>query len=380
MKNNFCIAPWVSISTDVNGSIRPCCRYEQPKKQTKHKMPWMKNGNLNELWNGPEMKKLREAFLYNERPDECKWCWDEEQSGVESFRQKYMRRANIDVESTHADPPVILDFKLSNVCNLKCRMCGPMASSKILKEYKRSYDKEFLDEDYWLSNKILETDNEEIFFDHWLPNIRELEFTGGEPFFSPENKAMIKKISETEWAEDIDILITTNGTIFDKKTLWNLRAFKRVRISLSIDDIGPRLEYQRNGSDWDIIKKNIQKISKEFFDFNVAIYRTINNYNIWYLEELEEYASTMGITIIDGFLHDPSHLSIRNLPDYIKHDIELLYGDSESKKKVLQFLNLPAIQEDWTKRFTAETLKVDLLRGENFQQTFPEWWEVIMNV
>ena len=70
MENNFCAAPWVAISTDVNGSLRPCCRFNQPHKQKEHVMPFMKDGTLNELWNGPEFKKLRQAFINGEKPRE----------------------------------------------------------------------------------------------------------------------------------------------------------------------------------------------------------------------------------------------------------------------------------------------------------------------
>jgi hypothetical protein len=32
-----------------------------------------------------------------------------------------------------------MDLKLNNVCNLKCRICGPQASSTFLKEYQEQY-------------------------------------------------------------------------------------------------------------------------------------------------------------------------------------------------------------------------------------------------
>ena len=35
------------------------------------------------------------------------------------------------------EPPMYLDFRLGNMCNLKCRMCQPQNSSQIQKEYKK---------------------------------------------------------------------------------------------------------------------------------------------------------------------------------------------------------------------------------------------------
>ena len=41
---------------------------------------------------------------------------------------------------------------------------------------------------YFKQHKIFNTENESIFFNQWLPNIEEIELTGGEPFISLENK------------------------------------------------------------------------------------------------------------------------------------------------------------------------------------------------
>lgn len=373
--SKFCNAPWITISTDVNGSIRPCCRYEQPNKQSEFKMPWMKDGPLDQLWNGPEMKSLRQAFIDGKMPDECNWCWAEEQAGITSFRQSY-NRYKVDTTTTHSDSPLIYDFKLSNVCNLKCRMCGPMASSSILKEEKRQ-GHEFIDEKYWLSEKILNTDNEQVFFDEWLPNVKELEFTGGEPFFSPENKKMIQKISETPYAKNIQILITTNATLYDTRTLDSLKEFKHTIISLSIDDIGKRLEYQRSGSDWNEVSENIIRLHREYPSFQISIYRTINNYNIWYLDDLNKWAFDNNVNVADGYLHDPLWLSVRNLPQYVKRELDLRYSNSNSKSELLSFIELPSVY-DSIDTFKINTTKQDLLRGEIFENVFVEWAEVMM--
>ena len=92
--SKFCYAPFISISTDVNGSIRPCCRYAQPDKQIEYKMPNMKDGRIDELYNGEEFQKLRQAFNEGKMPAECYTCWNEESAGVPSFRQMYFRKEN----------------------------------------------------------------------------------------------------------------------------------------------------------------------------------------------------------------------------------------------------------------------------------------------
>lgn len=365
--NKFCPAPWITVSTDVNGSIRPCCRYVQPGNQTKYKMPWMKNAPIDELYNSPQMKALRKAFLNGEQPAECNWCWKEEAAGIKSFRKRYIERGyDYDIDNP---TPQILDLKLSNTCNMKCRMCGPQASSAIAKEQGKVNP-------YLHSNKILNTNNENIFFDKWLPNVKELELTGGEPFFSKENKDLIFKISKTEYAKNIFVKITTNGMFYDRKMLDALKCFKRVSIPFSIDDIGSRLEYARGDSNWNTISKNIHNIKKEYPEFRVSIYRTINNYNVYYLNHLNKWAKERSIHIDDGFLHSPSYLNIQNLPQNVKEEIAMIISDSN----VLSFMNSVISVDTFEvlNRFFNENKKLDKIRNQSFEDIFPEFAELIL--
>jgi len=373
----FCFAPWTTISTDVQGSIRPCCRYDQPKAQINYPMPSLKNTDLNEAWNSKEMQNLRQAFIDGVEPIECSWCWAEEKVGIHSFRERYEKRAK-DLQKTDldliADPPRIYDLKLSNTCNLKCRMCGPQASSLIAKEENRNIP-------YLYSSKIIDTVNEDIFFGGWLPYMKELELTGGEPFFSTENKKLLQRIGESEYAKNIQILITTNGMFYDKKTLDTLTKFKKVIISFSIDDVGSRLTYQRGGADWEKIQGNILRMRENYPKFRVNIYRTVNIFNIWHLDELDTFCKDNGFSVADGLLHEPVEYSIRNLPDFIKELIHEKYADDESKKDVMSFLVLSS------NTFTGSAgliqtfnmiKRKDRIRNESFAEIYKEWAALLM--
>jgi MoaA/NifB/PqqE/SkfB family radical SAM enzyme len=368
--SKFCAAPWFNISTDVNGSIRPCCRYSQPERQVDHIMPNMKNGPIDSLWNSPAMFALRQAFLDGKAPKECNWCWREEEVGVQSFRENYNQIYQTRPDSVIANPPTHYDLKLSNVCNLKCRMCTPTASSSILKELKAQGDV-FKDADYYLSNKIIGTPNEEIFMS-WLPTIEHIELTGGEPFTSNENKLVISMIANSAYAQNITILITTNGTHYNKKIVNDLKKFKQVRISVSVDDLDNRLEYARHGSNWNTIKRNTELLAK---DFHVAIYCTVNNYNIFYLDDLYQYCLDTNINYVRGFLHEPEMLSIKNLHPLIKQRVLEKYQHSNSFKDVVDFMMQSG--DDLTINMHRSIDSLDKIRGESFEDVFPEWSDVI---
>lgn len=356
-------------------------------------MPWLQDGSIKSLWNGPEMKGLRRAFLNGEQPADCSWCWKEEDNNVTSYRQRYITEYgsdydNIDFATDYSPNPTVFDLKLSNVCNLKCRMCGPTASSSILKEektYKYFTQQDTKEHEYWLTNKILGTDNEKDFME-WLPSIVELQFTGGEPLVSPENKQLIKMISETEYAKNIRIQLNTNVTHFNTTFVEQLKKFKEIHIDASVDDIGARIEYARHGSKWDAIDKNIKRYNS-VEEINLNIWATVNNYNIWYLDELINYCEENNIELALGALHTPSELSIQYLPEYLKDAIrekysKQLYIDpianelrAKRLKPIINFLD--ASNDNRIKEFLKTTWVYDRIRKEKFKDVFPEWRDMI---
>jgi len=384
IKRNFCPAPWINISTDVNGSIRPCCRYEQPDRQMQYEMPWMfSNNTLHQDYNGIEMQRLRNAFLRGEKPIECNWCWSEEAAGIKSFRQRYLERGyEIDWEKEDHTPQ-ILDLKLSNVCNLKCRMCGPQASSLIGKEEEK-IDPSIIEkrgpresQGYFQSFKIMNTGNQQEFFDLWAANIKELELTGGEPFFSVENKMLIDALLESDHCEHIDLLITTNAMFYIPSLMEKMKKFKRVRFSLSIDDIGKRLEYARSGAKWEVIRKNVIDMITNYPEFDIKIYRTINNFNIYHLEELDDWAMDNNIQVANGFLHEAKELCIQYLPMFAKDEVNDKYKNKNSYKHILDFMNSNN-EGHYLMKFYNETQKYDKIRNEDFVDVDPEWAEILM--
>jgi MoaA/NifB/PqqE/SkfB family radical SAM enzyme len=348
-------------------------------------MPWLQDGTIKSLWNGPEMKRLRRAFINGEQPDECNWCWKEEDNNVKSYRQNYIIHHgsdadNIDFTTDHSVAPRVFDVKLSNVCNLKCRMCNGTASSSILKEEKTFNNfsaKEIKEQEYWLSNKILGTHNEKDFME-WLPQIIQIEFTGGEPLVSPENKQLIKIISETKYAKNIRIQITTNATHYNTTLVEQLKKFKKIYVDASIDDIGPRIEYARHGTKWSNLDKNLKKYNN-VKEFNFHIWATVNNYNIWYLDELISYCDENNIMIALGAMHDPKELSIQYLPENLKEAIREKYSKfpdmTDRLNPIINFLD--ASNDNYIEKFIETTNRYDQIRSESFKNVFPEWRNMI---
>lgn len=373
--NNFCVIPWISISSDNAGLVRPCCKFAEKDKQNEYPTGSLKENTYEEIWNSDAFKKIRQAFLDNKKIPECSSCWKEEAAGHTSYRNMFNRSYLENKEyGLEADPPKMVDLKLSNVCNFKCRMCDYSYSSLILKEDKafRGYD--VPDESYYLSNKILDTENESYFFDKILPNLSQIEFTGGEPFVSPEAKKIIDKIANSDYAKKVIIQLTTNGSIINKQIISQLKKFKQVRIGISLDDIGPRLEYQRKGSNWETIKNNVIQLKKESW-IALNVHPTINNYNIWDIQDLFNWANNNKIVIVTNILHGPERLCIRNLPIEIKEKIKEKHGSDPRMRTILNYLD--GDRDPLVVDFIPETEFIDNIRNENFQKVFPEWSKLI---
>jgi radical SAM protein with 4Fe4S-binding SPASM domain len=381
---SFCSLPWTNISTDVNGSLRPCCKFAQPDISNEYQLPNMKEGSLDVLWNDQRFQNLRQAFLDGKKPKECQSCWDEEAAGMRSFRVQWARDKKVDTSKMVFEPiatsgPRGMDLKLNNVCNLKCRICGPQASSTFLKEYQERLNITVEGSDYWISNKILGTANEEV-INKWADDLVHLEITGGEPMASPENIKILDLLIKSGKAKNISVLLNTNGTLYNKKFLDNILQFKEITLCLSVDDLGPRLEYERYPTEWDVIQENITKfleLKKDNKNLFLTLCPTVSTFNIYYMTEYLEWAKSMDIFTYYNILHYPPSHSIKNLPDKLKEIVSarLTHTDFDIVKN---FLHLTREDDKLINRFIEKNEELDKFRQQDFKTTFGEWGQLIM--
>lgn len=185
---------------------------------------------------------------------------------------------------------------------------------------------------------------------------------------------MLKHIVESNHAKHIDLQITTNCSMYSEDFADLFRQFRAVYIALSIDDIGPRLEYARHGAKWDIIKSNMSKWEQNFV--NVAVYCTVNNFNIYYLDEFLDYMKGEIGQCIFGILHEPEYLSIKHLPNHIKNELMTKFLLIPEFDEIVKFL-LDQSYESKLTEFIVETRKLDKIRQESFENVFPDWNEMI---
>jgi MoaA/NifB/PqqE/SkfB family radical SAM enzyme len=321
LPEKICILPWISVETSPIGSARPCCLADDEITQSNGEKYNLLQHSLSEIYHSEYMQDLRKQFLNGEKPKTCRRCWDEEAAGRTSKRINSRIRLkeyydNIDFNNTNPDQLWFIDLKLGNICNLKCRICGSWSSSKWAKEELDYIPKEHRKDhiaNLWIKQGAWPRETE-VFWDDLktlLPNIRYLEFTGGEPFLIEQHFELLRYAVEHDYAKNIEIHYNTNGTVFpDSYELWS--HFKHVEVALSIDNTGSRFEYERYGAKWAEVERNLWR----FFElhnskFNIQLCLTVNVQNVYYLPEMCEWLQNMPFDhVYFNMLHDPWHMCI----------------------------------------------------------------------
>ena len=149
-KDNFCILPFIHLSTRTNGAMQLCCHanssttkdYRQPglNRKSDGDFVYVNKDKPSEYWNTDYMKSVRKKLMNNETPRECMICYKEEASGYRSKRQwendEWSEKLNFNdvlakVKDDGEAPFDIryIDMKLGNKCDLACLMCNPADSS-----------------------------------------------------------------------------------------------------------------------------------------------------------------------------------------------------------------------------------------------------------
>ena len=325
--DKFCVLPWVSLETSPIGTVRPCCLAEDEIKDTDGNKYSLLTTDLNEVHNSDYMQKLRQEFLDGKKPQTCRKCWNEERSGRTSKRMHTVNRLEHIVKDTEwtadAKPLVFIDFKLGNICNLKCRICGSWSSStfateEVKFEGKDSFHYQMLKDGAWpRRNQKFWTE-----IDKLMEQVRYLEFTGGEPFMIQEHFKLLQRMVDKGIAHNVEIHYNTNGSKFPEHAEEIWKHFKLIEIAFSIDDVNERFEYQRANAIWEEVNTNMDRF-EDMRDRNTNIQlqvcSTVNVFNVMYLEGLANWIDKRSFDFVYwNMLHEARYHNVSTLPESAK--------------------------------------------------------------
>lgn len=346
--------------------------------------------SLKDAWNSPTYKTIRQQLLNSERPEMCQRCFREEDSGVESARQKWSKKwAHERFEKTELDLDVkYFDLRLGNLCNLKCRMCNPYASSKWVDEWNNVANTAELVPNFSLDEveaerlKKLDWPEKESTWENLstlLDSIEEIYLTGGEPFLSLKQVDFLKSLVDSGKSKNITLKYNTNMTVLPKKLVEIWRHFKLIKLNVSLDGIGPINDYIRHPARWDVIEGHLEYIldlEKNGLPLEIGIHTTVQMYNITRLKEIVTgFKERFGLVPYLNILNHPHCLNIRTLPENIKSSVtESLNSLPEEFRagEVVSYMNEESWHEEYFPQFLDYTSALDRQRGESFSAIEPE--------
>ncbi|NDB56968.1 twitch domain-containing radical SAM protein [bacterium] len=287
--NDFCLAPWTHTYISPQGERRLCCASREPAQNFKQYIDTdaadgeFKPLTLEEWWNGEHVRKIRRKWLSGQVPKECEVC-DKKLLNTSVYRDYFGHlfghlRGDIisstDNEGYTTLTPISWDYRYSNVCNFKCRMCGDMLSSAWEVEVRKN---DMVDlnnpKNYWMQPKnrhAIRDFTRDVVIPEFRQaienkNVREIYWVGGEPLLYDEHWTFMRRIIELGYAEQVRVRYNTNLSYIKDKdgTLWDLlQHFPHWEICASLDGTGDIGEYIRSGlnyNDWiDNFKQGIQQ-------------------------------------------------------------------------------------------------------------------------
>lgn len=311
MTDSFCALMVKGISITPDGVLSPCCRFGGTVEGSA--------ATLKDDFHSPSLTSLREKMLAGERLPQCRKCYDEEDAGSRSLRQKSNDKLGTSPEVVLAH----IDLAISNTCNLKCRFCSPIFSSSIATDLKR----------------LGRHDGATIFKSGFDPNsvdlsaLRVLEILGGEPLLEQETLcATLQAILDAHSdPQSVEIGITTNLTFrATPKLLDLLNRFKKTSIWFSIDAVGPLNDFIRRGSSFFRVVENLDHFVLRLPNASFFVNTAVNVYNVHLLPDLVQFVREHNPRLKHRlhFVHDPSWMAAWVLPDFERHALADAYETS----------------------------------------------------
>ena len=335
VNNTFCILPWVHTHIKPNGDVHLCSRKSIPLDN-------IKNNDLNTIINSNKMNSIRKRMLEGKKVEGCEKCYHTEKISEVSLRKLsnwWFKGLLIDNEVLEWKDDVTYDgtnynydwvkiFKntpvkikwlaihASNICNLSCRGCYSMLSSKWKKdELKMGIN----------PHPLFNDDLDEFGID--FKNIEVITMFGGEPLIMKQNDQLMDLLHRNNNAPNTILQYYTNCTVLpNRKTFRIWRKLKKLQLFLSIDGFKEHNDYFRHGSKWETVSKNIKIFKKYASKYNVQIKTTtvINIHNVEILDLLHNWLLEIGFNQNDityNICIYPHELNVCNLPQEYKNKI-----------------------------------------------------------
>lgn len=388
----FCMLPWIHLHGWPTGEAFICCMSDDPVGN-------LRNETMEEIWNNDKLRKIRQNMLDGKPCNECQRCYNDEKHGSFSLRNSSNKHFGHHIADTHktqedgTHPEFKIrywDVRFSNICNFKCRYCGPNFSSNWWEDKAALYGASKVGHDKFLHAGKDKEDMWQQMQPH-LPYIEQIYFAGGEPLLMEEHYRLLNYLVENK-KTDVRLVYNTNFSElrFKKQDVLELwKQFDWVSVGASLDGMGERAEYMRKGTVWAEIEDNRRRMLEVCPRVDFYISATVSIFNALHVSDFHRDWVNKGLIKHQDFnvniLHSPVYYRADQLPADLKQaavakineTIKWLEGNdrltraTNGYKAFINFLN-DADNSKHLPVFLSQTDKLDHIRNEKFDDVFPE--------
>ena len=391
---SFCIYPWIHLHATPTGSVTTCCL-------SHNKLASARETSLEEVWITDQMIDIGLKMLSNQQTANCHKCYEDEKHGLISSREsanKYQGKFINLIDKTQPDGSLsdfqlyYWDIRFSNLCNFKCRSCGPEYSSNWYDDQVKAWGS--VPHTKMLYPGKYKTDMLEQMMVH-IPYVDQIYFAGGEPLIMDDHYTILNKLIELK-RTDVRLIYNTNFSelTYKKQHVFDLwKQFPSVSVGASLDAEGKRGEYMRKGTDWKQTVANRELMMKEVPHVDFYIAATISIFNAWHISDFHANWVNRGLIkpqdLNINVLQGPAYYRVDAMPDILKQRVTERIGNhlvwlepqdtltraTIGYKGLLTYMNMRD-NSGMLPKFKEVTAILDKVRGENILDAFPELEEI----
>jgi hypothetical protein len=409
----FCTAPWTHTYISPQSERRMCCASREEHQFQKQyidasndeKYGEVKESgtiadykpvSLKEHWNSPYMMDIRKKLMAGEKIPQCDVCNDSLLSNS-TYRQwftGFLFNDKIDQCFEETDEngyttmePISFDYRYSNLCNFKCRMCGEQLSSTWETE-KRKHDLWTPEQQPFMvpeNKKIIEKFQKEVVEEEFWEYIKsgtveELYWVGGEPLMYDIHWKSMDRLQSDNNLHKVHLRYNSNLSRVRYKDYYLydwLPQAKDWTMCASIDGTGPIGEFIRTGLNWEEWDRNFREgVALPGGHDKMIMDLTITGPGLFDIKNFLDYALELDVKIetkrMFAFHADivlspmawPRHILdeiVNDLLDYCRPRV------TEKQQTLIRelegLLESPTFQEQWP-----DTANDQFFNGRKYQQ------------
>ena len=421
--NTLCLAPWVHTYLSPQTERRMCCASREPAQNfTQYIDTESGTGTyipitLEQHWNNDHMRSVRRRMMAGEKLPECEVCNDQ-LLNTDVYRTYFWHLFKHKYDdlmlATHTDGtcdalPVSWDYRFSNLCNFKCRMCGDMLSSAWETEQKTHSMVNWTDpRNNWMKpdvreqiSKFQDSQIEREFSDAVEQHrVEEVYWVGGEPLMYEQHWRYMQRIIELKDGPRVYARYNTNLSRVEYRGINLYRdilpGLGDWQICASLDGTGTIGEYIRTGLDYDRWLENFHNaVAIRRHSRQVRIDFTLTLPGMFEIVSITKLARQLNVDILAKVIFSFSPdivMSPLALPRYLLDpwlDELILETHGAMQAVLIQLKNRPTFEEQWPNEYKqglargrARVLQLEQIRTQRITMTDilasrPEvlkWW------